>query len=300
MTVQAEVADLFVIGGGINGCGIARDAAGRGLSVVLCEKGDLAAGDLLGLDQALPRRPALPRVLRGPAGARGADRARDAAARDAAHLLADALRAAAAAPTCASRATTPVVADAAARVMPWMKGRRPAWLIRLGLVALRHPRRARRSCRRRGRSTCARDPAGRPLKPTFRRAFEYSDCWVEDSRLVVLNARDAAARGARILTRTRVVSARARGRRAGAVDDRGRGRAARASARARARQRRRPLGRRDADRATLGLPTRATASGWCAARTSSRAGSSTTTAATSSRAPTGGSSSRSPTSGTSP
>jgi glycerol-3-phosphate dehydrogenase len=54
------------------------------------------------------------------------------------------------------------------------------------------------------------DPAGRPLKPQYRRAFEYSDCWVEDSRLVVLNARDAEARGARIMTRTRVVSAQVR------------------------------------------------------------------------------------------
>ncbi|MGG2324801.1 FAD-dependent oxidoreductase, partial [Salmonella enterica] len=57
----------------------------------------------------------------------------------------------------------------------------------------------------------SRDPAGKPLKPGFRRGFEYSDCWVEDARLVVLNAMDAAARGAVIRTRTRCVSAERRG-----------------------------------------------------------------------------------------
>jgi glycerol-3-phosphate dehydrogenase len=59
--------------------------------------------------------------------------------------------------------------------------------------------------------TSRRDSAGKPLKPLFSRAFEYSDCWVEDSRLVILNARDAADRGADIRPRTRVVSARRQG-----------------------------------------------------------------------------------------
>ena len=87
--------DLLVIGGGVNGAGIARDAVGRGLSVVLCEKGDLAEGTSLPLRQAGPRRPALSRVLRVPARARGADRARGAAGGGPAHHLADALRTAA-------------------------------------------------------------------------------------------------------------------------------------------------------------------------------------------------------------
>ncbi|MGY3329522.1 glycine/D-amino acid oxidase-like deaminating enzyme [Mesorhizobium sp. USDA 4775] len=70
-----EIVDLFVIGGGVNGAGIARDAAGRGLSVILCEKDDLAEGTSSRSRQARPWRPALPRILRVPPGARGADRA---------------------------------------------------------------------------------------------------------------------------------------------------------------------------------------------------------------------------------
>jgi glycerol-3-phosphate dehydrogenase len=89
------------------------------------------------------------------------------------------------------------------RVMPWMKGRRPAWLIRLGLF-LYDRLGGRKILPATRRLDLTRDPAGRALNPAFRLAYEYSDCWVEDSRLVVLNARDAeAARGARILTRTR-------------------------------------------------------------------------------------------------
>ena len=91
-------------------------------------------------------------------------------------------------------------------VMPWMKGRRPGWLIRLGLFFYDHlggreilPSTATLDLRR--------DPAGAPLEERFEKAFEYSDCWVEDARLVVLNARDAEERGANVLVRTRVVSA---------------------------------------------------------------------------------------------
>src|SRR6056297_3628964 len=91
-------------------------------------------------------------------------------------------------------------------VMPWMKGRRPAWLIRLGLFIYDHLG---------GRKTLAGTKTldlrgtreGAPLQGRFEKAYEYSDCWVEDSRLVVLNARDAEARGARINVRTKVVSA---------------------------------------------------------------------------------------------
>ena len=95
-------------------------------------------------------------------------------------------------------------------VLPHHKGLRPAWLLRLGTVPLRPHRRPQRCCRRRARSTCGPMPPARPLKPLFSKAFEYSDCWVDDARLVVLNARDAADRGATIRTRTRVVSARRR------------------------------------------------------------------------------------------
>ena len=90
--------------------------------------------------------------------------------------------------------------------MPWLKGRRPAWMIRLGLFMYDHL--GGREILPGTRSLdLTRDPAGAALQDKYRRAYEYSDCWVEDSRLVVLNARDAEAKGARILTRTKVTSA---------------------------------------------------------------------------------------------
>ena len=89
---MAAHCDLLVIGGGINGAGIARDAAGRGLSVLLVEKSDLGARHFLGLVEAHPRRPALPRALRVSPGRRGARRTRGAAARGRAARVADALR----------------------------------------------------------------------------------------------------------------------------------------------------------------------------------------------------------------
>jgi glycerol-3-phosphate dehydrogenase len=95
-------------------------------------------------------------------------------------------------------------------VMPWMKGRRPAWMIRLGL-ALYDNLGGREILPGTRPVDLTKDEAGRPLKPRYTRAFEYSDCWVEDSRLVALNARDAHERGATVLTGTRVASARVEG-----------------------------------------------------------------------------------------
>ncbi|ODT58208.1 MULTISPECIES: glycerol-3-phosphate dehydrogenase [Paracoccus] len=196
--------DLFVIGGGINGCGIARDAAGRGLSVTLAEMGDLAQatssastklfhGGLRYLEyfefrlvrEALIEREVLLRAMP--------------------HI------------SWPMRFVLPWHADMRfesdtptskllGRVMPWMKGRRPSWLIRLGLFMYdtlggRQILPGTRTLSLEG------TPEGAPLQERFRRAYEYSDCWVEDSRLVVLNARDAEARGARIMTGTRVQSA---------------------------------------------------------------------------------------------
>jgi glycerol-3-phosphate dehydrogenase len=92
-------------------------------------------------------------------------------------------------------------------VLPHHKGLRPAWLLRLGLFLYDHIGGRRRLAPTRTLDM-TRDVAGRPLKPLFSRAFEYSDCWVDDARLVVLNARDAADRGADIRTRTKLVSAR--------------------------------------------------------------------------------------------
>jgi glycerol-3-phosphate dehydrogenase len=94
-----------------------------------------------------------------------------------------------------------------ALALPWMKGRRPDWLIRLGL-GLYDNLGGREILPGTRTLDLKKDPAGRPLKPRYARAFEYSDCWVEDSRLVVLNARDAEARGATVFVRTRVTGAR--------------------------------------------------------------------------------------------
>ncbi|BAQ70042.1 aerobic glycerol-3-phosphate dehydrogenase [Rhodovulum sulfidophilum] len=204
-TAEDKLADLLIVGGGINGCGIARDAAGRGLSVTLAEMDDLASatssastklfhGGLRYLEyfefrlvrEALIEREtllsAMPHISWPMRFVLPLDREmRFDSSTPASRLL--------------------------SRAMPWMTGRRPAWLIRLGLFLYDHlgGRKLLPPTRSLDLST---DPAGRPLKPRFRRAFEYSDCWVEDARLVALNARDAAERGAEILTRTRVVKAR--------------------------------------------------------------------------------------------
>ncbi|MCC5957802.1 MAG: glycerol-3-phosphate dehydrogenase [Rhodobacteraceae bacterium] len=198
--------DLLIIGGGINGCGIARDAAGRGLSVVLCEKGDLAGatssastklfhGGLRYLEyfefrlvrEALMERETLLRAMP--------------------HI------------SWPMRFVLPYHKDMRfesgtptskllSLFMPWMRGRRPAWLIRLGLF-LYDTLGGRKILS--GTSTLSLNGTAEavPLQARFAKAYEYSDCWVEDSRLVVLNARDAEARGAQIHTRTEVVSASA-------------------------------------------------------------------------------------------
>ncbi|MCE8515870.1 glycerol-3-phosphate dehydrogenase [Ruegeria pomeroyi] len=199
-----RVYDLFVIGGGINGCGIARDAAGRGLSVALAEMKDLAwatssastklfHGGLRYLEyfefrlvrEALIERETLLRAMP--------------------HISWPMRFVLPYHPDMRFENDTPT-SRLLSTVMPWMKGRRPAWLIRLGLFMYDHlgGRKILPGTRTLDLSS---DPAGAPLQERFRKAYEYSDCWVEDARLVVLNARDAAARGARIMTRTRVVSA---------------------------------------------------------------------------------------------
>ncbi len=203
-TTNMATTDLFVIGGGINGCGIARDAAGRGLSVVLAEMNDLASatssastklfhGGLRYLEyfevrlvrEALIERETLLRAMP--------------------HISWPMRFVLPYHPDMRFEGTTPT-SKILNTVMPWMKGRRPAWLIRLGLF-LYDNLGGRKILPGTRTVDLTRDPAGAPLNPRFARAYEYSDCWIEDSRLVVLNARDAEARGAEILTRTKVVSA---------------------------------------------------------------------------------------------
>ena len=203
-----EPVDLFIIGGGITGCGIARDAAGRGLSVALAEMGDLA--------QATSS--ASTKLFHG--GLRYLEYFEFRLVREALEER-ETLLVAMPHISWPMRFVLPMHRDMrfesdtpTSRLlgffMPWMKGRRPFWLIRLGLFMYDNlgGRKILPGTRTLDLST---DPAGAVLQPKFQRAYEYSDCWVEDSRLVVLNARDAEVRGARIMVRTKVISAERRG-----------------------------------------------------------------------------------------
>ena len=179
-----RVFDLAIIGGGVNGCGIARDAAGRGHSVFLCEMNDLASGtssfstklvhgglryleyyEFRLVREALIEREILWRIA-------------------------------------------PHIIRPLRFVLPHHAGLRPAWLLRLGLflydhIGGRHRLPPTRSV------DLTRDVVGKPLVPNrYTRGFEYSDCFVDDARLVVLTARDAADRGADIRTRTRALEIR--------------------------------------------------------------------------------------------
>jgi glycerol-3-phosphate dehydrogenase len=181
--MHGGVYDLAIIGGGINGCGIARDAAGRGHSVLLCEMADLASGtssrstklihgglrylehfDFRLVRESLVEREVLWRIA-------------------------------------------PHIVRPMRFVLPHRTDLRPAWMLRVGLFLYDHL-----GGRERLPGTrvvdLASDPAGAPLKHgVFATGFEYSDCWVDDARLVVLNARDAADRGAVVRLGTRCVGA---------------------------------------------------------------------------------------------
>ena len=177
--------DLAIIGGGVNGCGIARDAAGRGLSVYLCEQGDLA--------QATSS--ASTKLIHG--GLRYLEYYEFRLVRESLREREVLLRAA------------PHIVWPLRFVLPHHEGLRPAWLLRLGLFVYDHLG-GRRLLPAARKLDLSRDPAGRPLKPQYRVGFEYSDCWVQDARLVVLNARDARRLGARIETRCRCLAAERR------------------------------------------------------------------------------------------
>jgi glycerol-3-phosphate dehydrogenase len=174
--------DIAVIGGGINGAGIARDAAGRGLKVLLCEKDDfgegtssrsgkLVHGGLRYLEYyefRLVREALIEREV----------------------LLASA----------------PHIIWPMRFVLPHSPEQRPAWLVRAGLFLYDHLGGRKQLAPSRGLDL-ARCPEGKPLLAEFRRGFEYSDCWVDDARLVILNLIDAARNGASVLPRTRALRA---------------------------------------------------------------------------------------------
>ena len=173
--------DIVVIGGGVNGCSIARDAAGRGFSVLLAEQGDLASGT----------SSASTKLIHG--GLRYLEFYEFA-------LVREALK---------ERevlwAMAPHIIWPLRFVLPENKDSRPAWLLRIGLFLYDHL--GGRHLLPPTRSLDLRtDPVGVALKPEMTKGFEYSDCWVMDARLVALYARDAAARGSQINVHTEVTS----------------------------------------------------------------------------------------------
>jgi len=201
---QPQTFDLFIIGGGINGCGIARDAAGRGLNVGLAEMNDFASatssastklfhGGLRYLEyfefrlvrEALIEREILLRAMP--------------------HISWPMRFVLPYHPDMRFESTTPT-SRLLSKIMPWTRGRRPAWLIRFGLL-LYDNLGGRKILPKTSTIDLRSTPQGAPLHAKFEKAYEYSDCWVEDARLVILNARDAHARGATIMPRTKVISA---------------------------------------------------------------------------------------------
>ncbi|MFN8829821.1 MAG: glycerol-3-phosphate dehydrogenase [Labrys sp. (in: a-proteobacteria)] len=183
---MTETVDLLIIGGGINGAGIARDAAGRGLSVVLCEKDDLAEGTSSRSGK----------LVHG--GLRYLEYYEFRLVREALIEREVLLESA------------PHIIWPMRFVLPHSADDRPAWLVRLGLFLYDHLGGRKRLPGTRTLNL-RRDPEGAPLKAKYTKGFEYSDCWVDDARLVVLNALDAARKGAQILTRTTCTSARREG-----------------------------------------------------------------------------------------
>ena len=180
-----QTVDLFVIGGGVNGAGIARDAAGRGLSVVLCEKDDLAEGTSSRSGK----------LVHG--GLRYLEYYEFRLVREALIEREVLMNAA------------PHIIWPLRFVLPHSPQDRPAWFIRLGLFLYDHLG-GRKKLPGTRTLDLRRDPEGAPLLDKYVRGFEYSDCWVDDARLVILNALDAAERGATVLTRSPCVSARRR------------------------------------------------------------------------------------------
>lgn len=180
---QDKPLDIVVIGGGVNGTGIARDAAGRGLSVLLCEKSDLGSGT----------SSASTKLIHG--GLRYLEQYEFRLVRESLMEREVLLRAA------------PHIIWPMRFVLPHNKSLRPAWMIRLGLFLYDHLG-GRKLLPGSEGVKLAQHPSGGPLKDSMTKGFVYSDCWVQDARLVVLNAIDARERGAEILTRTECVSAR--------------------------------------------------------------------------------------------
>jgi glycerol-3-phosphate dehydrogenase len=179
--LMGQTFDLAVIGGGVNGAGIARDAAGRGASVLLLERGDLAEGTSSNSTK----------LIHG--GLRYLEHYEFSLVREALterEVL---------------WGIAPHIIWPLRFILPHRKGLRPRWLLRLGLFLYDHIG-GRKFLPAAQSVTLASHPAGAPLKEEYTRAFAYSDGWVDDARLVILNARDAADRGAEVRTRCEVTA----------------------------------------------------------------------------------------------
>ncbi len=201
--MDKNITDIFVIGGGINGCGIARDCVGRGVSVDLAEMADIGGAtssastkmlhgglryleyfEFLLVKKALSEREvllsAMPHISWPMRFVIPYHK----------HMRFD--------------NTTPT-SKLLGRVLPCLKGRRPAWIIRLGLLLYDHLG-GRKILPASTAVNLQKDRAGEVLHDKFKKGFEYSDCWIQDTRLVTLNARDAKQRGANIMVRTMVTA----------------------------------------------------------------------------------------------
>ncbi len=174
--------DLLIVGGGINGAGIARDAAGRGLAVALCEQGDFGGAT----------SSASSKLIHG--GLRYLEHGE-------LHMVRHALR-----EREALLAIAPHISRQVRFVLPHVRELRPAWMIRLGLLLYDHLG-ARSSLPPSQAIDLQASPYGEALKPELRKGFVYSDGWIDDARLVILNLRSAVLHGATVLPRTRFVTA---------------------------------------------------------------------------------------------
>ena len=174
--------DLFIIGGGINGAGIAREAARRGYSVCLCDRSDFGSGT----------SSASTKLIHG--GLRYLEHNEFRLVRESLIEREVLLKMA------------PHIIRPMRFVLPHHKGLRPAWLLRLALFLYDHLG-GRKLLPPTKTLDLKKDEAGRALKDTFTKGFEYSDCWVEDSRLVILNLRASKMLGAEIHSRTMVQKA---------------------------------------------------------------------------------------------
>jgi len=172
--------DILIIGGGINGCGIARDAVGRGYSVYLCEADDLASGTS---SQST-------KLIHG--GLRYLEHYKFRLVREALTEREILWKVA------------PHIIHPMRFILPHHKGLRPAWLLRLGLFMYDHIG-GRKKLPATTTVNLSKDEAGKVLNQNYSKGFEYSDCAVDDARLVVLNALDASEHGASINTRSKCI-----------------------------------------------------------------------------------------------